>query len=369
MQPRSDGSNYAEEAVVDTSLCLSCGICVGACPTATPFRKASALSPGIDLPDYGAAMLRTRVEEACAGLAGDARVVVFVCQGSSPARIESGPDTAVVELRCMAHLPPSFCDYVLSRGLADGIFLAGCPEGDCNYRTGIEWTQLRLSRQRDPHLRKRVDGQRIVQGWDRFSTASTGLSRALTAFRRSISGSSASGGESGRPARPSHKWRRWPLQGMAYGLFAVAASVFAAWPAFDLIGPEQAVVSLSFSHAGQRLEACHRRTQEELEKLPPNMRKPTECPRERSPLEVVFMVDGGTLYQATLPPSGIWGDGESTVYARFPLAAGGHELFIGMNDSRREEGFDYLYESAIELAPGQHLVVGFDNERGFFLVH
>ena len=39
MMPRSDGTAYETEAVVDPALCMTCGLCVGACPTATPFRR------------------------------------------------------------------------------------------------------------------------------------------------------------------------------------------------------------------------------------------------------------------------------------------------------------------------------------------
>ena len=67
MQPRSDGTRYTHEAVVEPSLCLSCGICVGACPTATPFRKASALVAGIELPARGLAALREEISSACRG--------------------------------------------------------------------------------------------------------------------------------------------------------------------------------------------------------------------------------------------------------------------------------------------------------------
>ena len=36
------------EAVVNDALCVACGICAGACPTSTPFRRRAALTPGID---------------------------------------------------------------------------------------------------------------------------------------------------------------------------------------------------------------------------------------------------------------------------------------------------------------------------------
>ncbi|HLF31408.1 MAG TPA: cytochrome b N-terminal domain-containing protein, partial [Xanthomonadales bacterium] len=181
MQPRSDSSSYAQEAVVESSLCVSCGICVGACPTATPFRQATALSPGIDLPDLSTAMLRAEVEAAGAILSGSDRVMIFTCTGSAPMRELADASTALVAVRCMAHLPPSFLDYILSRELADGVFLAGCQGSDCEFRLGAEWTRQRIGRQRDPHLRQRIDRRRIALAWGGKPV------HTLAAFRRQIS--------------------------------------------------------------------------------------------------------------------------------------------------------------------------------------
>ena len=165
MMPRSDGEAYDLEAVVDSDLCLSCGLCVGACPTSTPFRSRSALVPGIDLPDLSAAALRESIKKTAGKLEGYDRVMVFACAGSDALSKHLKADHAVVNVRCMGQLPPSFIDYVLSRDLADRVLLAGCGVGDCRYRYGIEWTEQRLSRKRDPSLRQRVDNQRISYGW------------------------------------------------------------------------------------------------------------------------------------------------------------------------------------------------------------
>jgi hypothetical protein len=148
---------------------------------------------------------------------------------------------------------------------------------------------------------------------------------------------------------------------MAYGLFAVAASVFSAWPVFELIGTDEAVVSLTFSHAGQRIEECRQLTQAELDELPPNMRMATQCQRERHPVQVIFKADGETLYQESLKPSGVWSDGESTVYGRFPLKQGSRRLYIGMNDSGGAAEPDYELETTLVLERGQHVVVEFDH--------
>ena len=64
MAPRSDGLPYEQEAVVDASMCTRCGICVGACPTSTPFRAEDDLITGIDLVDFPIKKMRKMVDEA-----------------------------------------------------------------------------------------------------------------------------------------------------------------------------------------------------------------------------------------------------------------------------------------------------------------
>jgi hypothetical protein len=136
---------------------------------------------------------------------------------------------------------------------------------------------------------------------------------------------------------------------------------FSVWPRYQLIEQNQAMVSLSFSHAGHRIRACRKLTQEELNKLPPNMRKVDDCPRERLPVRIAFSSDGTLLYEASRPPTGLWNDGESNVYQRMVIPAGTQKLFIGMVDSGREEGFDYSLEQEVDFLPGQHVVVEFDS--------
>ena len=46
---RTEGS-ARQLAQVDADLCASCGICVGSCPSSTPFRSAAELVTGIDMP-------------------------------------------------------------------------------------------------------------------------------------------------------------------------------------------------------------------------------------------------------------------------------------------------------------------------------
>jgi len=165
MRQRTDGAPFHAEAVVDPSLCVSCGICVGACPTAMPFRSASDLVPGIDLPDMSVASIREKVHAATAELEGNDRVIAFGCDHGCDAGKLGIPNLAFVPLRCAAMLPPSFIDYVLSKNLSDGVVITGCREGECHHRIGNVWVDGRMARERDPQLRRRVPEERLLKAW------------------------------------------------------------------------------------------------------------------------------------------------------------------------------------------------------------
>lgn len=165
MEPRTDGRPYQRQAQVNTSLCESCGICAGSCPTSTPFRRGSELIPGIDLPHYPLRELREKIETAGAGLSGDVRVLILRCGHSPDAETVQGSNITAINIQCAGMLPPSFIDFVLSRDLADGVLIVGCRGTDCYYRLGAKWTERRLEGVRDPHLRRRVPRERIARLW------------------------------------------------------------------------------------------------------------------------------------------------------------------------------------------------------------
>ncbi len=355
--PRSDGKAFAAEAVVDPALCLSCGICVGACPTATPFRTRTQLDPGIDLPGASAAALRDRINELGAG--SDRPVIVVACRDSDAGVRLQAAGESVLEVECAAHLPPSFVDYALARGLAGGVFFSGCPGGDCHYRAGANWAELRIARRRDPRLRERVEDRRVALGW-LAPWRRLAPEAAVAAFRRSVGGEPPA-------ARAGSRLARGVAVVLAAGLLMAVTGWLSMAPRVRLLEPDAALVSLSFSHAGQRLGECRTLSAEELSALPPNMRNPQECPRERRPLRVEFRVDGETRYRASLPASGLWRDGEATVYRRVPVAAGQRRLFVGLSDSDRVAGFDYEREVEIDIDAGRHLVIGFDADGKEFL--
>lgn len=156
-------------------------------------------------------------------------------------------------------------------------------------------------------------------------------------------------------------------QAIAYTLFAIPVGYFATQPAYTHLDPGKAQIKLSFGHAGEHKTECRQRTQQELDELAPNMRRPTDCPRGRVPVLVELELDGELLYRKVLPPSGLAGDGVSTAYMTFAVKPGRHQLVARLRDSRRTEGFDYEKASAITLSPRQNFVVDFHPSTGGFL--
>jgi hypothetical protein len=157
------------------------------------------------------------------------------------------------------------------------------------------------------------------------------------------------------------------------GQFVVIAALFAgvAWlsdrPTYRQIPEGTGVMMLSFVHSADRRGECRRLSPEEIAKLPPNMRRVQDCPRVRRPIYVELDLDGRNVYRASLPPTGIAGDGPSRVYQRFVLPARKYDIAVRMRDTARAEGFDHERHDKIDFAPDQLFVIDYRPESGEFI--
>jgi ferredoxin/coenzyme F420-reducing hydrogenase delta subunit len=166
VEPRSDGLPYPREVMVHPERCVSCGICMGSCPSSTPFRRSGDLSTGIDLPGHSLAQLRAEVIAASETLPpGEGRILTLACAHGAGGEDAGLAPPGTVRVPCAAMPPPSMIDYIISRGLADGVCIAGCAERDCQHRFGVSWSKLRIARERDPLLRARVPRERLLTVW------------------------------------------------------------------------------------------------------------------------------------------------------------------------------------------------------------
>lgn len=146
-----------------------------------------------------------------------------------------------------------------------------------------------------------------------------------------------------------------------------AVAAFANWPVYRQIPENSAIVTLTFVHGADRKAECRKLSPEEIAKLAPNMRRTQDCPRARRPIYVELDLSGRSVFRATLPPSGIAGDGPSRVYQRFVVPAGQYEIAVRMRDTARTEGFDHQRSEAVTLAANQMFVVDFRSDSGEFV--
>lgn len=158
------------------------------------------------------------------------------------------------------------------------------------------------------------------------------------------------------PTRPA----AWAGQILLYALFAAVIGVFSHWPSYRVLAADQSLIKLSFSHTGKPVSDCRPMTAEELAKLPPNMRAPMRCPRERSAIVVELDIDGAPALRHTAQPSGLSKDGAASVYHRLALTAGEHRVAVRMRDDAQSTAFNHVREATVTLKPAQILVIDFD---------
>ena len=156
----------------------------------------------------------------------------------------------------------------------------------------------------------------------------------------------------------------WAGQVLLYGLFAAVIGVFSQWPRYHPIEPGQALIKLSFTRVGKPVGDCRKPSAEEQAKLPPTMRAPEICPRERSPITVQVDIDGRRALDRVALPTGLSKDGAAALYARLVVPAGERRLSVRLSDDVRARATPYQREAKVTLVPGQVLVIDFDAEKG-----
>lgn len=177
-----------------------------------------------------------------------------------------------------------------------------------------------------------------------------------------------SGGLAVRPVtEPPRSVGSWIGRAIAYGAFAVVLGAFSNWPPYAYWPESTGQLKVSLSVPGDHKEACRKRTRDELAKLPPNMRAPMSCSRERFPVVLEASLDGSPLYRESREPTGLSKDGASAFYKKFPILAGTHEVAVRLSLDGGTT-FPYILDHTLAIASGQAVVLGFGGvEKSLFL--
>ena len=160
------------------------------------------------------------------------------------------------------------------------------------------------------------------------------------------------------------KFVRYAVQAVLYGLFALVVGYFSTSPRYRVLQDDQGLLRLSLQHPGKLLVECRQRSAEELAKMPPNMRASADCPRKRSPVAVLVELDGKPIIEDSYAPAGLSKDGASAAYRRMPIPAGQHQLHVRINDDQKVQGYTHDRAFALNVKPGQIVLIDFQQELG-----
>lgn len=156
-------------------------------------------------------------------------------------------------------------------------------------------------------------------------------------------------------------WRRYGGQALIYAVFMLFVGYFSSMPHYQASAPDETTLKLSVRHAGQVIGECTALNKAQMENLPANMKVVEICPRERSPLRLELLIDGALVYADTVQPSGLHNDGVSSIYQRFTVPAGKHQLTARLSDDGNADKYGFVYTSDVEFKPAQVAVLQFDN--------
>ena len=153
--------------------------------------------------------------------------------------------------------------------------------------------------------------------------------------------------------------RRYLGQAVLYALFFLPIVYITHLPVHRHLPEDMAELKIAVRHAGNVIGECTDVVAGNYAALPGDARRPQICPRERSPLQLELVLDGTSLFRATVPASGLHDDGVSSIYRRFTVPAGSHRLQLRMNDDVSVEGYPWELEQEVNLQPAQVMVATF----------
>jgi ferredoxin len=349
-----DNRKFDLQANVNPDKCVGCGICAGSCDSA-----------GVGLEWFAVTEQRRRLAVWLkqAADAGESPHVAFVCANSAGANLEVDSQTGrceelpgylVLTTPCAGWMHPFGAEHSLRFG-GSGTLVVTCAPGSCRYREGAQWTQLRLTGQREPMLRTdKVAAEKVrLLALDR--TRGDALLREARAF------------QAGQPA-PAVASPSRALTGLAASLLAVVLmGVMGVVSDYAYASPKVhgSELVVTFKHPGAIEENCRELSEDELARRPVHMRKGKVCDRARSDVRLRVSVDGEQRVALTIPAGGIWGDGNSVAVERIPLDPGRHRVRAEIGDTADVDEWSYVSEETLEFTEQARRVLVFDRVSGF----
>lgn len=339
---------HTEVAWVNTSRCVSCGLCSGSCdqlaigpPGRDGHSQVLAVRPLLSIADPQAFLLvHCAHDGAGEALASCARAMGVVVR--------------VRELDCVGSLHLLPLQQLASAHR--GVFVLGCPPARCHSREGTLLAADRLLHGREPLLKKPLDLTRV-----RFASGGAAdLHELAEEFERFTH-------ECGHTVQPEPPpvARRGRVRRLlpAATLTAVMLAGTAALSQVKLgASPTNGAVRLAWRLPGQSWLDCRPLSAQEIARLPAHMRKTEDCRTVHLHYRLRVWLDGELAVDREVAPLGARGDRPLFVEQDLPVIPGTHGIrveFEPVHDPHRA-GLDLEFSGRVEVLAARARLVTFD---------
>jgi coenzyme F420-reducing hydrogenase delta subunit/MinD superfamily P-loop ATPase len=180
---RSQDGNVLFVAEVERARCQGCGLCAASCP-----------SRAIDISRFADPQIILKIDEALVAesVDGRPRILGFRCNWCSYEDDDlpfdrlsySSQNIEVIRVPCMGRVDPLHVLWAFLNG-ADGVFLGGCPPGDCRYVSGSERAETRFAKLQRLMDASGFDSRRLELRWFKRG-GSVAYSDAIRSFASGI---------------------------------------------------------------------------------------------------------------------------------------------------------------------------------------
>ena len=137
-------------------------------------------------------------------------------------------------------------------------------------------------------------------------------------------------------------------------------------PKYEVLKQEETEFKLVIRHSGLLLGECRVLSKEEIANTPPNMRRPTECPRQKAPLKVELKIDDQLYFEQTVVPSGIHDDGVVAMFEKMKIDGGQHQFQLEVKHQMNDGEQSDMLTRSLEVDPGR-IVIAEYTDSGFRL--
>jgi ferredoxin len=380
MVPRPEPRGRASErvAIVDATLCVSCGLCAGSC-------APMAIGPPIRT---GRMQLQAIQTWFPAQPSASGKIVVLVCgynDLSHDASFHHRDDIVFLPTACSGSLHTSVIEQLLRYGVT-GVCIITCPLRNCSHREGPKWLFERVYNDREAELPRRVDRAKIC-----VLNGATGerqvVLQALDAFcaRVSLAASATCTPIRSQPQAAPHRSsvllhvRTFLPRLVVTVLFLVLLSAGNRTPVGQ--AGSDGVLRLAWRLSGAKIESCRDVTPEELATKPLHMRQPRACTVQPVSYRLLLTIGGETRLNHTVAPAGARGDRPLYVQQDVGLTAGSYLIDVDFTpilpdttkpdatgDAQPSQLRHLTLHTRVTIAPDQITLIAYDEQTETLVV-